>query len=101
MRAKRAISKEKGFEVGDDALEYIVGQLIETFLHSAFVEEVYAEDHEIRKRVVPVINRFTEQEAELDKEVRTKIKNMEEGSQAWDIEYQKALGNLKRNKNLE
>lgn len=100
-RAKRQLAKEKGVEIGEDAGGYIITQLIETFLHSNFVEEVYAEDHEIRKRIKPILRRYMETEEQLDVEVRDKIKNIEEGSAAWDIEYQRAMGNLKRNKNLE
>ncbi len=80
---------------------YIINQLIETLLHSNFVEEVYAVDRDIRKRIKPVLVRHMSMEEELDQEVRDKIKNLEEGSQAWDIEYQKVMGNLKRNKNLD
>jgi hypothetical protein len=42
-----------------------------------------------------------EQESEVHKEVRSKIKNLEEGSAAWDIEYQKVMERLKRTKKLE
>lgn len=100
-RVKRQLAKEKHFKVGDEAIDYVIDQLIETFLYSHFVEEVFAEDHEIRKRLAPIIRKYTQMEEELDKEVRDKIKNIEEGSQTWDIEYQKVMDNLKRKKNLE
>jgi hypothetical protein len=100
-RAKRSVAREKGFEVGDDAVGYIINQLIETFLHSQFVEEVFAEDNDFRRHIKPILARATDMDEKLDREVRDKIKNMEEGSAAWDIEYQKAMGKLKRNKNLE
>lgn len=100
-RAKRELAKQKNFEVGEEALGYIINQLIETFLHSNFVEEVFSEDRDFRKRIKPVLVRHMSMDEQLDREVRDKIKNLEEGSQAWDIEYQKAMGNLKRNKNLD
>ena len=100
-RVKRQLAKEKQFKVGDDAVAYIIDQLIETFLHSYFVEEVFAEDNEIRKRLAPILKKYTQVEEELDQEVRTKIKNIEEGSAVWDIEYQKVMDNLKRKKKLE
>jgi hypothetical protein len=31
----------------------------------------------------------------IDQEVRDRIKNLEEGSQAWDLEYQKVLEQVK------
>ena len=100
-RAKRSVARDKGFEVGDDAIAYIINQLIETFLHSQFVEEVYAEDNDFRRHIKPILARASDQDEKLDREVRDKIKNIEEGSAAWDVEYQKAMGKLKRNKNLE
>jgi hypothetical protein len=31
----------------------------------------------------------------IDQEVRDRIKNLEEGTQAWDVEYQKVLEQIK------
>jgi len=101
MRVKRQLAREKNFEVGEDALGYIINQLIEAFLHSHYVEEVFSEDHDLRKRIRPILKRHMAVDEELDREVRDKIKNLEEGSQSWDIEYQKVMGNVKRNKGLE
>jgi len=38
---------------------------------------------------------------ELDEEVRRKIKNLEEGTATWEIEYSKVLDQMKRNRGLE
>lgn len=100
-REKRKIAKQKGIDIFDDPVGYIINQLIETFFHSHFVDEVYSLDRQIRRKLNPVLKRHMSVEEELDEEVRDKIKNLEEGSQAWDIEYQKAMGKLKRTKNLE
>lgn len=100
-RAKRELAKQKNFEIGDEAIGYIIHQLIEAFLHSNFVEEVFSEDRILRKRIKPILVRHMTMDDQLDREVRDKIKNLEEGSQSWDIEYQKVMGNLKRNKNLD
>jgi hypothetical protein len=100
MRAKKQFAREKNFQM-DDPLGYIINQMIEAFLHSNFVDEVFSEDHELRKRIRPILKRHMAIDEELDREVRDKIKNIEEGSQAWDVEYQKVMGNLKRNKQLE
>lgn len=101
MRIKRQLAKEKSFEVGEDAMGYIIDQLIETFLHSHHVEEVFSEDHDLRKRIRPILKRHMAVDEELDREVRDKIKNLEEGSKTWEQEYQKVMGSVKRNKGLE
>lgn len=98
---KRKLAKQKGLSIVDDPVGYIINQIIETFFHSHFVEEVYSLDREMRRKMAPVLKKQMSVEEELDEEVRDKIKNLEEGSQAWDIEYQKAMGKLKRTKKLE
>jgi hypothetical protein len=37
---------------------------------------------------------------ELDAEVRSKIKNLEEGTASFEIEYQRIMGDMKRKKGL-
>ncbi len=100
-REKAKIAKRKGLDIVDDPVGYIIEQTIETFFHSHFVDEVYSLDRQMRKRMSPVLKKHMSVEEELDEEVRDKIKNLEEGSAAWEIEYQKAMGNLKRVKKLE
>ncbi len=100
-RERRKIAKQKGLSVVDDPIGYIIEQLIETFLHSHFVEEVYSGDNAFRRKLKPLLERHMSVQQELDVEVRNKIKNLEEGSAAWEIEYEKVMGNLKRTKNLD
>ncbi|RDV36170.1 DUF507 family protein [Bradymonadaceae bacterium TMQ3] len=100
-REKRKLAKAKGIELSDDPLGYIISQIIETFFHSNFVDEVYSTDNDLRRKINPILKRHTNVQEELDQEVRGKIKNLEEGSAAWEIEYEKVMGNLKRLKNLE
>ena len=37
----------RGFKMGDDGIEYVIGQMIEFLLISRNVEEVYSEDHSL------------------------------------------------------
>lgn len=100
-REKRRMAKNMGVSIAEDPVGYIIDQLIETFFHSHFVEEVFADDNDLRRQMSPVLKKHMSVQEELDLEVRNKIKNLEEGSAAWDIEYQRAMGNLKRTKKLE
>ncbi len=38
---------------------------------------------------------------ELDEEVRRRIKNLEEGTSTWEVEYGKVLDQIKRNRGLD
>jgi len=102
LGAKKAeLADQKGFGIGEDSVGYIIDQMIETFFHSNFVEEIFAPDRAIRKKLAPVLREHMKVEEELDEEVRDKIKNLEEGTQEWDIEYSKLKEKLKRTKDLE
>lgn len=101
MTEKRRLARDKGFRIGDDALDYLVNQLIEAFLHSAHVEEIYGEDRELRARINPIVKLHTaDREDELDREVRSRIKNLQEGSTAFDIEYEKLASRLRDRKGM-
>lgn len=100
-RVKRQLAKEKNIQIGEDAIGYIISQLIEAFLHSMYVEEVYDTDNDLRKKIKPILRRHMAVDEQLDREVRDKIKNIEEGSASWDVEYQKVMENMKRTKKLD
>ncbi len=100
-REKRRLARDKGFSVGEDAIGYIIEQLIETFFHSDFVYEVHASDNDIRRKISLIMRRHMSLDDELDREVRDKIKNLEEGSQSWEIEYEQVLSKLKRTKKID
>jgi hypothetical protein len=70
-RAKQEIADEKGIGIGEDAVGYIIEQLIETFFHSNFVEEIFATDREIRKTLAPIIRECMEEEDDEDDEDET------------------------------
>src|SRR5512137_1847033 len=41
-KVKRQIAAEKGFGLGDESLEWMTNQIIESFMQSPHVDEVYA-----------------------------------------------------------
>lgn len=100
-KVKRAIAGEKGFGLGDDGLDWMTTQMIESFMQSPHIEEVFVEDTTLRRKMSDILKRHMMVEDELDAEVRRRIKNLEEGTSTWDIEYQKALDQIKRNRGLE
>ena len=99
-RIKRRLARDRGFGIGDDAIEWIVTQLTEMLLYSSNIDEIYADDRELRRYINKALKLHANLETELDREVRGKLKNLEEGSNAWDLEYEEAMKALKRNKGL-
>ena len=100
-KVKRALAGEKGFGLGDEGLDWMTNQMIESFMQSPHVEEIFAEDSVLRKRMADILKRHMMVEEEIDAEVRRRIKNLEEGTATWEVESNKALDQIKRNRGLE
>lgn len=102
MKRRRELAKQKNFRMGDDALEYLVNQMIEVFMATPSIEEIYGTDRELRAKLTPILRRHTaSQDDEVDVEVRSKIKNLQEGSTAWEVEYERTLERVRRNRGLD
>ncbi|HVY36973.1 MAG: DUF507 family protein [Verrucomicrobiota bacterium] len=100
-KVKRALATEKAFGLGDEALEWMTTQMIESFMQSPHVEEIFVEDTVLRKRMSDILKKHMQVDDELDEEVRRRIKNLEEGTSTWEVEYGKVLEQIKRNRGLD
>jgi len=94
-RTKRALAEKQDFGLGEEGMTWIINQLLETFMQSAHLEEIYADDPTLRRKIRDILRKHMQVDAELDKEVRQRIKNLEEGTQTWDIEYNKVMEQMK------
>ena len=99
-RLRRVIAEEKNFELGDRALHWIAHQIIECFMINNRVSEVFTEDSELRKKIVRVFGQYLGLEEQVDRETRERIKNVEEGSPEWEIEYKRVHAQISRKKGL-
>ena len=101
FKLKKTMAEEKGFVLGDEAGPYLANQVLETFMHSPHVDEVFADDVVLRKKIKDIIKKHMMVDEQLDEEVRRRIKNLEEGTQTWEIEYGKVMDQMKRKHGLE
>ena len=99
-KIKRQVAGEKSFGLGDEGLDWMTTQIIESFMQSPHVEEVFADDATLRKRMTDILKKHMQIDDEIDAEVRRRIKNLEEGTATWEVEYQKALDQIKKNRHL-
>jgi len=99
-KTKSIVARERQLAVGDDMLPYLLDQILTMLFHSANVEEVFADDITLRKKMTKIVRRHLDVEGELDQEVRSKIKNLQEGTATFEIEYQRVMDELKRKKRL-
>lgn len=100
-RLKRMAAEKKGIKTGEDTLDFLLEQVVEMLLHSGNVEEVFAEDHEIKRRIRPVFKKHMAADEDLEREVRGQLKHMKEGTSGWEVEYQRVLSDIKRRKGLQ
>ena len=52
-------------------------------------------------RMSDVLKKHMQVDDELDEEVRRRIKNLQEGTSTWEVEYGKVLDQIKRNRGLD
>ena len=95
-RIKRGLADEKEFGLGEEGLTWILNQLLETFMQSKHIEEIFAEDTAMRRKLKDIVKKHMMVDEELDKEVRQRIRNLEEGTQTWEIEYNRVLEQMKQ-----
>ncbi len=100
-KIKRMVAEEKNFSMGEEGILWICNQILETFMQSQFVEEIYASDADMRKKMSILIRRHMMVEEELDAEVRDRIKNLQEGSDNWEIEYSKVMGQIRQKRGIK
>lgn len=99
-KVRQQIAEHHGIKVGDETLDYLLDQVVQMLMHSHNVEEVFAEDIELRRRMTPIFKKHMGVDSELDGEVRGQLKHLKEGTSHWDIEYAKVLETVKRKRGL-
>lgn len=99
-KTKSQVARERGAPGQDDALPYILEQVLNMLLHSNNVDEVFSEDTELRKKLTPILRKHMDVETDLDREVRSKIKNLEEGTATFDVEYARMMEQIKKKRGL-
>lgn len=99
-RVKREMADVRGHRLGDEGIDYIIDQILEFMLISRNVEEVFAEDHTMRKKIHSIFKRFLDVDDDIDREVRARLKHLEEGTTDWEVEYRRQVEQVKRLKGL-
>jgi hypothetical protein len=100
-KMRQRVAKEMGFPQQEETLPYLIDQLLNMLFHSNNVAEIYADDATLRKKMTPILRRHMEVESGLDAEVRSKIKNLQEGTAAFEVEYAKVMEQIKHKRGLE
>lgn len=99
-QVKREMADVRGFKLGDEGIEFLINQMLEFLLISRNVEEVFSDDNVMRPKVLQVMKKHLDIDEDIDREARGRLKHLQEGTSAYEIEYQKVLEQIRRARGL-
>jgi hypothetical protein len=99
-RMRKLAAEQMGIKIGDESIDYLLDQILEILMHSANVDEIFAADVELRRKMAPVLKRHMAVDEEVEREIRGKLKHVEEGSRTWEVEYARMMEEIRRRKGL-
>jgi hypothetical protein len=100
QRVRKLVADEKGIKVGDETLDYLLDQVVEMLMHSSNVDEVFAADVDLRRRMAPLFKKHMAVDDAMDQEVRSKLRHLREGTREWDVEYARVLEQVRRTRGV-
>jgi len=95
-RIKRELARQRGIGIGEDAIDYLLDQLLELLMHSASVDEIFAPDHELRRTMREPMRQQESAAEKLDATLRGRLKHVQEGTSQWEIEYRRLREEVER-----
>jgi hypothetical protein len=100
MQMKQRFAERRNVKIGEDGLGFLQNQLLEALFASKNIEEIFAEDAELRKIIRECIDKALKVSEEVEVEAKSRLKNVREGTPEWDIEYPRMIQQVKRQKGL-
>ncbi len=99
-QVKREMADVRGFKLGDEGVEFLINQMLEFLLISRNIEEVFGDDNLMRPKIFQVMKKHLDIDDEIDREARMRLKHLQEGTSAFEIEYQKVIEQIRRARGL-
>ena len=86
--------------MGDEVERYLARQIVENFMITRFVEEVFGDDRDIYKKVIETLKANDVDENALRVEARERIKNVKEGSVEYEEAFNRAMREVRKRHGL-
>jgi hypothetical protein len=99
-RVRQQVAEHHGIKVGDETLDHLLDQVVAMLMHSSHVDEVFAEDVDLRRHMAPIFKKHMGVDADLDAEVRAQLRHVKEGTAQWDVEYARVTEAVRRKRGL-
>lgn len=97
---KQRFAERKGIKIGEEGYDFLLNQLVEALFASKNIEEIFAEDNDLRKIIRECMNKALQVSDDVVQEAKSRLKNIKEGTPEWDIEYPRMIAQIKRQKGL-
>jgi uncharacterized protein len=97
---KKNLAETRNIVTGAEAFDWVLAQLSDSLFSSGNIEEVFAEDHDLRRIIREAMRRYIGVDETLDKEVRTRLRHLREGTREWEIEYEKVIQQMRQSHGL-
>ncbi len=94
-RVKKNIASKRKLVVGSGDLEFVQSLMLDSLFNSTNIQEVFADDEELKEMIQAAMGKYLGVDAELDREVRNKLKNLREGTPEWESEYNRVIGQMR------
>jgi hypothetical protein len=99
-RTRKRVAEEMEHPVGDDVERFLTRQFIENLMISPYIEEVYAEDAAMYKRVMEILRGHNVDENAIREEAADKVKNVASGTVDYEVALNKAVQEVKKRRGL-
>ncbi|NLE87874.1 MAG: DUF507 family protein [Myxococcales bacterium] len=99
-RTRELFAEQRHIKLGEGAIDYLLDQMLEMLMQSSHVDEIYAPDHELRRKLRGPLRKQVELGDDLDQAVRAQLKHVQEGTSLWEVEYRRVKEDIKRRKGL-
>lgn len=99
-KVRNELAEKREQPQGDDVERYLARQFAEVLMISPNVDEVFADDTALYKKLLSVIRGHDVDEAGIREEAATKIKNIAEGTVEYEIAFEAAVREVKKRRGL-
>jgi len=99
-QVRKDLAEQSGHPMGDDVVRFLCRQFIENLLISPSVDEVYADDATMLRRLREVLAAHDVDEEGIRTEAAARIKNVKEGTVEYELALAEAVRDIKKRKGL-
>ena len=94
-KVKKNIASKRKLVIGKGDVEFVQGLMLDSLFNSSNIQEVFADDDELKGMIDGAMGKYLGVDAELDREVRNKLKGLREGTVEWETEYNRVIGQMR------